>query len=480
VAAPETQAAAIERLLRSGDAVEALRVSDGLLAKARGNFAGRFGRARALLQLGKVGEADAELDECVRLAAKDPHARLLRGIVDQRLGRVERAIESLRPLAKGSTPFAAEAAIALAETLWFGHRRDELAAMVKTGGPWTRDPRAALAAARLRGLDEPAAAIDALRDLADRGPNPLVRRVAGFEAVGLLDRTGRYREAFDLATALHAATTAPFDLDGMLLEVERQRKELDAGRLRFEPRIEPVRDVALVVGLPRSGTTLLEQMLDGHSAIAGIGEYDGIETLADELVATGRYPRSIGAIAPATLEAARDRYRAGARRLARAGATFTFDKTLRAWNRLPAVAAALPGAVCFRMTRDPRDQAISIFLSYFHPIADGWTSSLESIRRVIEAERSILPRALEALDLPHESLSLEELVAEPEAHANRCLSRLGLALDSRVLRPEANPRTVFTLSHEQVRRPINRAGLGRSKNYEFAFGAAWDALEPAR
>jgi hypothetical protein len=132
------------------------------------------------------------------------------------------------------------------------------------------------------------------------------------------------------------------------------------------------------------------------------------------------------------------------------------------------------------MTRDPRDQAISIFLSYFHPIADGWTGSLESIRRVIEAERSILPRALEALDLPHESLSLEELVAEPEAHANRCLSRLGLALDSRVLRPEANPRTVFTLSHEQVRRPINRAGLGRSQNYEFAFGAAWDALEPAR
>jgi tetratricopeptide (TPR) repeat protein len=480
VAAPETPAAAIERLLRSGDAAEALRLADGLLAKARGNFAGRFGRARALLQLGKVGEADAELDECVRLAAKDPHVRLLRGIVDQRLGRVDRAIASLRPVATGATPLATEAAIALAESLWFGHRRDELAAMLAAGGPWTRDPRAALAAARLRGRDEPEAAIDELRSIADRAPTPLLRRVAGFEAVGMLDRAGRYREAFELATALHAATTAPFDLDGMLLEVERQRKELDGGRLRLEARIEPVRDVALVVGLPRSGTTLLEQMLDGHSAIAGIGEYDGIETLADELTATGRYPKSIGTIPVAHLEAARDRYRTGARRLARAGATFTFDKTLRAWNRLPAIAAALPGAVCFRITRDPRDQAISTFLSYFHPIADGWTASLESIRRVTEAERSILPRALEALGLPHESLSLEELVADPEAHANRCLSRLGLALDSRVLRPEANPRTVFTLSHEQVRRPINRAGIGRWRNYEFAFGPAWDALNQAR
>lgn len=475
MAPPETPAAAIERLLRAGDPVEALRLSDGLLAKARGNPVGRFGRARALLQLGKVGEADAELDECVRQAPKDPHVALLRGIVHQRLGRVDRAIESLRPIATGPTPFATEAAIALAETLWFGHRRDELASMLSAGGPWTGDPRARLAAARLRGRDDPEAAIVELRSISDAASSPLVRRVAGFEAVGLLDRAGRYREAFDLAAAIHAATTPPFDLDGMLLEVDRQRKELDAGRLRVEPRIAPVADVALVVGLPRSGTTLLEQMLDAHPRISGIGEYDGIETLADELVATGRYPRSIASIPAAALEAARDRYRTGARRLARAGATFTFDKTLRAWNRLPAVAAVLPGAVCFHTTRDPRDQAISTFLSYFHPITDGWTGSLESIRRVIAAERSILPRALGTLGLPHESIALADLVADPEAVANRCLSKLGLNPDPRVLRPETNPRTVFTLSHEQVRRPINSAGLGRWRNYEFAFGSTWNS-----
>jgi tetratricopeptide (TPR) repeat protein len=476
VAPPETPAAAIERLLRSGDAAEALRVANALLAKAHGSLAGRFGRARAVLQLGKVGEADAELDECVRLAPKDPHVRLLRGIVDQRLGRVGRAVDGLRALANGSTPFATEAAIALAETFWFGHRRDELAAMLEAGGPWMRDPRAELAAARLRGQSEPEAAIADLRAIAERAATPLLRRVAGFEAVGLLDAVGRYREAFELATSLHAATTAPFDLDGLLLEVERQQRDLEAGRLRVEPRIEPVCDVALVVGLPRSGTTLLEQMLDAHPAIAGIGEYDGIETLADELVATGRYPRSIGAIPSATLAAARDRYRAGARRLARPGATWTFDKTLRAWNRLPAVAAALPGAVCFRIGRDPRDQAISTFLSYFHPIADGWTASLESIRRVIEAERSLVPVALDTLGVRHQSIALEDLVADPGSNASRCLSMLGLEPDARVLRPEENRRTVFTLSHAQVRRPINRAGLGRWRNYEFAFGPSWDTV----
>ena len=150
MAAPETPAAAIERLLRSGDAAEALRIADGLLAKARGNLAGRFGRARAHFQLGKVGEADAELDECTRLAGKDPHVGLLRGIVHQRLGRVDRAIESLRPIAEGCTPFATEAAIALAETLWFGNRRDALAAMMAAALPLC--PLAAGAA--LRGAAE--------------------------------------------------------------------------------------------------------------------------------------------------------------------------------------------------------------------------------------------------------------------------------------------------------------------------------------
>jgi hypothetical protein len=478
--AVETPAAEIERLLRSGDAAGALRVADALVAKARGNLVGRFGRARSLLQIGKVGEADAELDECVRLAPRDPHVGLLRGIVDQRLGRIDRAVAGLRPIAAGSTPFAIEAGVALLETLWFGHRREELAAMLAAGGSWSGDPRVTLAAARLRGQDDPEAAVIELRSLAVSAASPVVRRVAGFEAVGLLDRVGRYREAFALATECHAATTAPFDLDGLLLEVRRQREALDSGRLRIEPRIEPVRDVALVVGLPRSGTTLLEQMLDAHPSISGIGEYDGIETLADELIATGRYPRSIATIPPTTLSAGRDRYRMGARRLARPGATWTFDKTLRAWNRLPAVAAGLPGAVCFHVHRDPRDQAISTFLSYFHPIADGWTGSLESIRPVIEAERAILPRALDALGLPHESVSLEQLVADPAVHAGRCLARLGLPPDDRVLQPESNPRSVFTLSHAQVRRPINRAGIGRWKNYEFAFGAAWDVFPSVR
>ncbi|MFN5497747.1 MAG: hypothetical protein ACK5C3_14380, partial [bacterium] len=58
----------------------------------------------------------------------------------------------------------------------------------------------------------------------------------------------------------------------------------------------------------------------------------------------------------------------------------------------------------------------------------------------------------------------------------RVLDLLGVPFDPCVLSPESNTRTVLTLSHEQVRRPINRSSIGRWKNYEFAFGSEWDAL----
>ena len=162
-------------------------------------------------------------------------------------------------------------------------------------------------------------------------------------------------------------------------------------------------------------------------------------------------------------------YTGGLPHLRRPDATWTFDKTLSAWMWLPAVACYLPGAVCLHVERDPRDTAISMFLSFFNPRWYGWMSSLDSIRRVIDAERSVVRPALSQLGIPHESFAYESLVADPAAHAQRCLARLGLPMDDAVLAPESNARAVYTLSHEQVRRPINAASIGRWRNFAWAF-----------
>jgi tetratricopeptide (TPR) repeat protein len=473
----------LERLLAAGDLAGALRGADALIAQSKRSFPGWLVRGCANLNLGRWAEADADLEMALRLAPSDPQANLLRGMVEQRLGRIDAAVDRLRKVAAMRAPQAVEAAVTLGEVFWFAHRRDDLRAMLATGGAWTADPRAALLAARVRSLAEPDDAARELEAIFRTSRNPMLRRAAGFDAVTLHDRAGRYREAFALAGEIHAATTPPFDLEGLLAPIREQLAYLDKveadranGASAPAPRAEKVEGVAMVVGLPRSGTTLLEQMLDRHPTIGAIGEYDGIDRVAQALASLGATPKRLAFLQRDAAAEVQRLYTDGAQRLRRADARWSFDKTLRAWRFLPAVACVLPGAVCLHVERDPRDAAISTFLSYFHPIHDGWTAALASLRRVAEAERSVSRRALRSLAIAHESLRYESLVEDPAGHAERCLARMGLAMHPDVLAPEANARAVFTLSHEQVRRPINRASIGRWKNYEFAFDASWDEL----
>lgn len=475
MATPPNAAPEIERAIRAGDFQQALRLGDRLLMASKRSLLGWVTRARANLSLGRLCDADRDLDHALRLAPGDAQATLLRGMIDQRLGRIDAAVDRLTRLAQSTSPYATEAAVTLAETLYFANRLDAFAGWIAADGAWQSDPRAALFRARVRSRHDTEGAIADLKRLVSPGSGVVLMRVAGFDAVKLLDKAGRYREAFDLALRLHAETTPPFDLEGMLGAVRQQRALLGAAgsALRRGP---PVEGVAMVVGVPRSGTTLLEQMLDRHPDISGIGEYDGVELIAQGVTSLGHDLRYPGLIPAADLAALQSRYLEGAAQLRRPSARVTFDKNLKAWRWMPLVAAVLPGAACFHVARDPRDTAISTFLSFFHPIADGWTASLNSLRQVIEMERSILPDALATLGIPHARIVYEDLVASPRIHAERCLGSLGLTMTDEVTAPEQNPRAVFTLSHDQVRRPINASSIGRWRNYAFAFDGSWDGL----
>ena len=255
-----------------------------------------------------------------------------------------------------------------------------------------------------------------------------------------------------------------------------QRQLLANGKAWFNPRVPQVDGIAFIVGMPRSGTTLLEQMLDRHSCVAGIGEYEGIMALGDSLVHAGAWPRGLGTISPEDAVAFQNIYLSDARTPEVAGKAWLVDKSLQTWHWLPAVAAILPGARCMHITRDPRDTAVSLYLSSFNPKHFGWTGSLGSIREVMTAERALSMEALSVLKIRHEEIVYEDLIEDPDGHAQRVTDLLGINKESDMLRPEDNTRTVLTLSHEQVRRPINRSSIGRWKNYESAFGSEWDAL----
>jgi len=305
-----------------------------------------------------------------------------------------------------------------------------------------------------------------------------------------LDAEGRYREAFDLAQWVHRETTPRFDVGEIEAEVVAQERLLEknaasaafasvpgnapaSSHANFQMG-SPVEGTAFVVGLPRSGTTLLEQMLDRHPAVSGIGEYEGTFAVREGLVGLGLWPQNLRGLSAEDARRLAGDYLDGARARRREGATWTFDKALHQWRLLPALATVLPGAVYLHIEREARDCAISMHLSNFHPKAWGFTADLAQIRRVIELERRIVRRAFESLGLRGVSIRYEDLVDHPEREIRRALDAMGLPFDAAVLAPEENRRTVLTLSFEQVRRKINRSSIGRWKNYAFAFGPEWE------
>jgi hypothetical protein len=435
--------------------------------------------ARAAIAVGRLGVADKASASALKLAAGDHEAELLRAIVDHRLARTAEAVDRARRLIDRRAPNAADAAVVLAEALYRTGQMDGLRALAQDDRVWSGDPRAAVYAARAEAIHDPAVAARRFEEVARGSGEAHLRRAAGFDAVRLLDAAGRYREAFDLAAHVHATTGSAFDIGGLADDIAKQRELLARGRPWFTARAPRVSGTCMVVGMPRSGTTLLEQMLDRHPGISGIGEYEGLQQVGSSLVSAGVWPCDIGALEPGAGAALQREYLEGARSLARHGAEWTFDKALHAWRLLPAVAAVLPGAVCIWMARDPRDTAISLFLSSFHPSSFGWTSSLEKIRTVMELERAVVPEALAVLGIEHEPVVYENLVADPSGTTARCLARMGLPMDDATLSPEANVRTVLTLSHQQVRAPINRGSIGRWRNYEWAFDGTWRALADA-
>ena len=111
----ENPATQIESALANGNFGLALRLADKLVATSKRSLLGWISRARSNLGLGRICDADEDLDVVIRLAPDDAQANLLRGMVDQRLGRIDRAVDRLRKRATSKSPYAIEASVMFAE-----------------------------------------------------------------------------------------------------------------------------------------------------------------------------------------------------------------------------------------------------------------------------------------------------------------------------------------------------------------------------
>jgi tetratricopeptide (TPR) repeat protein len=327
----------------------------------------------------------------------------------------------------------------------------------------TENPRAGQAwmalAALTRFAQDPAMAAR----LADAGAAfnnvPSGERAFYLYALGkMLDETGEIDRAFAAFSegAAIVARERPYDPAADVRWAKAALAGWTTSRVAAVAKqvIVPTNRAIIVTGLPRSGTTLVEQILVSHSAVVG----------GEELGLFGRVAaRHRGADAAFNADAiARDYLRLASQRV---GANGRFvDKTLDASRTLGLLAAVLPDAPLIWVQRPVIDSAWSCFRTFFLRGVE-WSWSMDAIARHFVLEEQLAARWQEVLGDRLLLLDYEALVSEPDVVIDSLAAHAGLAMEQAMLSPEKTVRAVVTASVMQVREPINRRGLGGAARY---------------
>lgn len=205
-----------------------------------------------------------------------------------------------------------------------------------------------------------------------------------------------------------------------------------------------------IVGIPRSGTSLLEQMLNTHPMLRGIGEREDIPHLASRL--------GVGPITdPNTVMAAAEEYRTSV------GRGRTVDKMPHNFYHLGLIWQLFPDARILYSVRDPEDTCFSCFRQRF-TAGMAYTTRLSWLGMVY-ANHVRLMTHWTNLGLPILPVPYSQLVQQPEETLRGVLSWLDVPWDPDCLRFHEQDRLVATASFEQVQRPVYTHSLGRSKPY---------------
>lgn len=293
----------------------------------------------------------------------------------------------------------------------------------------------------------------------------------GFALGRAYERLKDYDAAFDCAEAANAivARTTPFDAGSLSREVDILEEVFTEAFFadRADLGVASERPV-FVVGMPRTGTTLTEQILASHPDAAGAGELSDIARLPGRIMADlpgGRYPAVLAKASKENISAWAEVY---LKRLEEASpnALRVVDKFPFNFSHIGLIALMFPKARIIHCRRDPRDVFVSCFFTEFTDVLQAFRTSPENFTAYYQLYERIMTLWDRVLPGRIFHLQYEDMVESFDERARALVDHCGLPWDDRCASFYQTDRAVRTPSRWQVRQPIYATSVGRWRRYE--------------
>jgi tetratricopeptide (TPR) repeat protein len=336
-------------------------------------------------------------------------------------------------------------------------------------------------AALARHIDQRDGAVALLERVLQQQPVH-VQQGMHFKLGKLYDEMKEYDKAFAHYQQAHALEPARFDVKQNERSFDALVSIFNAENSARQPRASNrSRLPVFIVGMPRSGTSLVEQILASHPEVHGAGELGDIHHMTVSLPAIlGKgtpYPECVDVLGQGQLDEIAQRHLDMLGNLSRTAIRVT-DKMPHNFLALGLIDRLFPEARIIHCTRDPIDTCLSIYFLKFsvaHPYADDMTHLGVYYRQYLR----LMAHWKSVLRVPILDVKYEDLVANQEAVSRRMVEFCGLEWDEQCLRFHESKRTVSTHSYDQVRRPLYKKSVARWKNYERHLGPLITALGDA-